>query len=420
MHKSALKVKLPQRVFKEDKIQSIATILGEGYRAAKELEPQSFSSSEEDPQNTHFQPPTHTKNTLSVDKRIVVQLEPPKEVRHKRSYSEYARVGAPADKRDSQPVIVEPPRAAPANRDSDAEDMSESERIIRNIIRQRKGVADKQFHSAQEDDSLSKDSIDRADARQEHTEPVAIGFEKRISSILGDIEGERKHEELKRWQVKQHLLELLGTNKDLSQYDEVFYESDVKKSREELSTQQFTEGVGRSSEASNATITGPGSSFLINETYERKKPIPEFHECAKPGPFPRRNRSISTHYKEEQKSRDSDPRLSDAHPLRPALERLLASFRRVKEAVFQVLATKRLSEVVVLLRDVGDNVEFMGLYERAGTAFQRIYPHHALPSLIQPDEVSEVFKLDPLTSTFKRGQGRGRPDAISLEPGPDM
>jgi hypothetical protein len=285
--------------------------------------------------------------------------------------------------------------------------MSESERIIRNILKERKLSIreEKQFHSAQEE---SRDSSSRADIRQEHTEPIAIGFEQRISSILGDIEGERKQEEQKRWQIKQHLLELLGSKQDLSQYDEVFYESDVKKSREELSTQKFTEGV-QSSQASNATITGPGSSFLINETYERTKPIPEFHECAKADPLPRRNRSVSTHYKEERKDGDM------SKTLKLALEKLLAGFRRVKEAVFQALSNRNAEEIVALLRLKGDGgLELLGLYERAGEGLMRIYPQRSLPPVIQLSEVSVLYRLDPGTATYRR-IAAGRPDAVSLE-----
>ena len=393
MHRQLRKVALPQRVFKEDNTESLSSILGEGYRASKANEEQSFSSSEDDP--PLFAPPTHTKNTLSVNLRAQAAGS-----KHKRSRSEISRL-PPAP---SVPVI---PRLVAPKPDSDSEEMSESERIIRNIIKARKlsPREEKLFHSAQEE---SKDSISRVEPRQEKTEPVPIGFEKRISSILGDIEGERKHEELKRWQVKQHLLELLGSKQDLSQYDEVFYESDVKKSREELSTQKFTEGL-RTSEASNATITGPGSSFLINENYERKKPIPEFHQCAKTNPVPRRNRSISTHCKEEK--HDPDP----GRTLRLALEKLLAGFRRVKEAVFQNLQNRNPEEIVLLLRPKAeDGLELLGLYERAGEGLARIYPQRALPGTIALSEVSIFYRLDPISATYKRVPG-GRPDAVSLE-----
>lgn len=387
------KVALPQRVFKEDNTESLSTILGEGYRAAKAREDQSFSSSEED--RPLFAPPTHTKNTLSVNVRGQVQGS-----MHKRSRSELTRTQPPPRQ---LPAIT----ITPSKPQSDSEEMSESERIIRNILRERKLSIreEKHFHSAQEE---SKDSISLIDPRQEHTEPTTIGFEQRISSILGDIEGERKHEELKRWQIKQHLLELLGSKQDLSQYDEVFYESDVKKSREELSTQKFTEGV-QSSQASNATITGPGSSFLINETYERKKPIPEFHECARNNPLPRRNRSVSTHCKEERKDGDM------GRTLRLALEKLLAGFRRVKEAVFQSLGSRNAEEIVALLRPKAEEgLELLGLYERAGEALIRIYPQRSLPQLIQLAEVSTLYRLDASTATYRRIAG-GRPDAVSLE-----
>ena len=383
---------MPQRVFKEDNTESLSTIVGEGYRAAKAREEQSFSSSEED--RPLFAPPTHTKNTLSVNVRAQAQGS-----LHKRSRSELTRIQPSPPKLPTLTVT-------PSKPESSSEDMSESERIIRNILKERKLSVreEKQFHSAQEE---SRDSSSR-DTRQEHTEPITIGFEQRISSILGDIEGERKHEELKRWQIKQHLLELLGSKQESAQYDEVFYESDVKKSREELSTQKFTEDV-QSSQASNATITGPGSSFLINETYERKKPIPEFHECAKTNPVPRRNRSLSTHCKEERK--EGDP----GRTLRLALEKLLAGFRRVKEAVFQAIGTRKAEEIVALLRPKAEEgLELLGLYERAGESLLRIYPQRSLPQIIQLAEVCTLYRLDSGTATYCRVAG-GRPDAVSIE-----
>lgn len=393
MPRQLRKVAIPQRVFKEDNTESLSSILGEGYRAAKAQEEQSFSSSEEE--HVRLAPATHTKNTLSVDVRALARGN-----QHKRSRSEFSHM---------LPVPTPPPALLipPSKSDSSSDDMSESERIIRNIIKQRRlsPTQDTHFHSAQEE---SRSMSSQAESRQEHTEPVAIGFEKRISSILGDIEGERKHEELKRWQVKQHLLELLGSNKDSSQYNEVFYDSDVKKSREELSTQKFTEGL-RSSEASNGTITGPGSSFLINETYEQTKPIPQFHECTKASPVLRRNRSISTHCKEERK--DPDPERT----LRMALEKLLAGFRRVKEAVFQAIATCSPEKVVVLLRVKEDEgLELLGVYERAGDTLVRLYPSRSLPSVIHPAQVSALYRLDPVSATYRRVPS-GRPDAVSLE-----
>lgn len=390
MPRQLRKVAVPQRVFKEDNTDSLSSILGEGYRAAKAREEQSFSSSEED--LGKLAPVMHSKNTLSVDVRALVRSS-----QHKRSRSEFSR---------KLPVpTTPPPLLIPSSKpDSSPDDMSESERIIRNIIKQRKCSPSEEthFHSAQEE---SRNTSIRAELRQEHTEPVAIGFEKRISSILGDIEGERKHEELKRWQMKQHLLELLGSPQD--QYYEVFYDSDVKKSREELSTQKFTEGL-RSSEASNGTITGPGSSFLINETYEQTKQIPQFHECAKADPVGRRNRSISTHCKEERRDEDM------GKTLRLALEKLLAGFRRVKEAVFQAIATCSPEKVVILLRLKEDEgLELLGVYARAEDTLVRVYPSRSLPSVIHPAQVSALYRLDPVSATYRRILS-GQPDAVTL------
>lgn len=389
MHRQVKKVALPQRVFREDNAESLSSIMGERYRAEKAQQEQGFSSSEEEKQR--FEPPTHSKNALSVDVRAQARNS-----KHKRSHSEFPRflpVSTPPP-----PLLIPPSQPSPSS-----DDMSESERIIRNIIKERK-LSPRDLPSVKED---SRNTSNQAEARRKQTQPVALGFDKRISSILGDIEGERKHEELKRWQVKQHLLELLGANQDLSQYDEVFYDSDVKKSHEELSTQKFTEGL-RTSEASNGTITGPGSSFLINETYEQQKAIPQFHECAKNNPVARRNRSISTHCKEER--RDPDP----GRTIRLALEKLLAGFRRVKDAVFQAISTRNPEEIVVLLRSKGDaGLELLGVYERAGETLVRIYPSQSLPQVIQLAQVSALYRLDPSTATYRRIPS-GRADAVSL------
>lgn len=199
----------------------------------------------------------------------------------------------------------------------------------------------------------------------------------------------------------------MNANKDLSLYSEVFYDSDIKQTPTKLHTQKFTEGL-QSSQASNGTITGPGSSFLINETYEQQKEIPQFHECTRNYPVERRNRAISTHCKEEKRD------LDHGRTLRLALEKLLAGFRRAKDAVFQAISTHSPEEIVVLLRSKGaEGFELLGVYTRAGERLVRIYPSQSLPQVIELAEVSALYRLDPISATYRRIPS-GQADAVSL------
>jgi len=254
----------------------------------------------------------------------------------------------PQHKRTHSEFVLKPKAhsARPSLGPIDEEDeMSESEIVIRRII----------------------------EARQVRPpEPCRL----QISDVLRDLSGERKQEEERKRKLKQHLLELLETP-DMS-FD--------SSSDQQTGRQTFPDT--RSSLVSSNTVQGPGSSFLINATYERDKPIPQFHECAKPGRTPGRSRSISTHVREDE----------FAHSrvrLRSAAQALLPSHHRA--TVLKLLETDSVSHFIVALKDD----EFAGLYIDQGPVLVLRYAACPMPANISGRSLSHFYRFDLRTEEFE-------------------
>jgi len=253
----------------------------------------------------------------------------------------------PQHKRTNSEFTLKPKAqsARPSLGPIEEEEMSESEMVIRRIIESRQGRP---------------------------PEPCRL----QISDVLRELSGERKQEEERKWKLRQHLLELLDT-KDKS------YDS----SSDQQTGRQMCPDT-RSSLVSSSTIQGPGSSFLINATYERDKPIPQFHECAKPGRVPGRSRSISTHVREDE----------FAHSrvrLRSAAQALLPSPHR--GAVLKLLDTDPVSPFLVALKDS----EFAGLYIDQGPVLALRYAATPMPASIPVQSLTQFYRFDMRTELFQ-------------------
>lgn len=230
----------------------------------------------------------------------------------------------------------------------DEDEMSESELVIRRII----------------------------ESRQPKPEEVCP---LQISHIMRDLSGERKQEEDRKWRLRQHLLELL----------------ECEPSRDLSPEQKSPDSL-----VSSSTLQGPGSSFLISATYERKQPIPEFHQCARQRKHPGRSRSISTHVREDT--------VHSSLRLRSAAETYLPDPHR--EAVMALLDTQQDAQFLVALKDY----DFAGLYEDYGGELRLRYAAVPMPTTLSAYQITASYRFDTRTGIFQSCDSTDR-DAFTYE-----